>query len=210
MNLYYYKEIKNTIFKSFNQPSILELVKTTKKTDGNNWNWKQLTLNKHITKKDILDNLYLSWDFTALCESDKMDINFLNELISRCVKLDWDKLSTNLNIKFKDIVKYNYYNWNWQLISLRNDLDIEILEKNINLPWNWEKLSLNNRITTTFVIKHQDKEWDFNALSRNNFLETEKTFMKADINWRRKFCTKVLLEKYNSGMTYIIDKYIGI
>lgn len=208
-----YKNIQKTVSKSFSQKSLITLVKeNTRLKERNRWNWKHLTLNKNISKEDILSNLlFLPWDFSALSESDKMDIHFLNQIIERqrAGFLNWDKLSLNLNIKLTYIIKYSYYRWNWSLVSSREDLDIELVRKNPNLPWNWEKFSENNRITTDFVSEFKDKPWDYNALSKNTFLTMEKTYMKNDIKWRRTFCRDKLLQLYNDDLVYIIQKYIG-
>jgi hypothetical protein len=160
-----------------------------------------LSRNKTLTIQNILSNLHLKWNWSAL--SNNPSITFDNILSTLHLPWDWNKISKSSKITINDIIKY--YNLPWDWAELTKICHINDIYNNLDLPWVLEELSYNKTITTNDILTKSNINWNiYMALYNPNvsIYELEKHIEFTTRNINSNIClTEDFINKYKNILT---------
>lgn len=100
-----------------------------------NQDMSQLTKNKKVDYRRILDNPQINWDLKSFIHNP----NFTETALYDMPNFDWDwaKLSFNKNINANVVEHFINKPWDFSILSTRNDIFLFLAEKYPEKDWDW-------------------------------------------------------------------------
>lgn len=175
------------------------------------WDWREVTLNKFLNIKDILEHPEIPWNYESVVKRPDFDIDLIKEYPNR--RWAWWQLFNMFETETMVILKQNpLLDWNWGevlkyasqweqliafvpdkwfagLIDTRPYIPVDIIETYIDKPWDWKKLSHAPYISPYFISKHCDKDWDWERLSHRSDMSLYYVAKHVDKPWDWKYLT---------------------
>lgn len=127
------------------------------------WNWKLISSNENIKKKDIKNNPNLPWDKDGMLANYNLN-NSLDEVKDYYL---FSKHPRALELA----IKYPYEKWNWISIAINSNINSSLLRKCRNKQF-WSMLPKNkNGLSVEIIDEFKDK---FNWKVLSKFINVQK------------------------------------
>jgi hypothetical protein len=99
--------------------------------------WRNISANKAISWKDVVENLDIPWNWSILCAKEGFKMEYvrlyrditIGMMDNEEVRKTWMNISANKAITWKDVVENPDMPWNWFLLSQRGDMLLSDMEK---------------------------------------------------------------------------------
>lgn len=165
------------------------------------WDFGILSYNANIKMLDVLENLYLHWDYFFLSLNPNLTIDFVIDYHDK-EEFSYYSLIRNPNITIEDILNTPYLSWNYADITANPNITMTKFRDIIDscyrhcdpdfscscrsTQWNFRELSANPAITMKDVLDNPDICWSFPDLASNPSITMDDIANNAIDIWSYK------------------------